>query len=147
MVVFDLMRPLPPQYGQACVSGRATRRRPAPAPRGAGGVRRAPPAAAAVRTGLRQRTLQALPHALARHLDQAELRDLQDLGLGTILLDLVLQRLEELLAVRRLFHVDEVEHDDAAEVAQPNLPHDLLGRLHVRAEDGLLEILLADVLA
>src|SRR6185312_7229106 len=37
-------------------------------------------------------------------------------------------------------HVDEVDHDDAAHVAQPQLPHDLLGRFEVVAGDRLLEV-------
>src|ERR1044072_1502708 len=35
--------------------------------------------------------------------------------------------------------VDEVHHDDAAEVAQPQLADDLLGRLQVVAGDRLLQ--------
>src|SRR5437762_3613215 len=57
-----------------------------------GGVRLDATRAAAIRAGLRQRPLQRLPHALARHLDETELRDLQDLRLRSILLDLVLER-------------------------------------------------------
>ena len=37
-------------------------------------------------------------------------------------------------------HVDEVDDDDAADVAQPQLAHDLLGRLEVVAGDGLLQV-------
>ena len=37
-------------------------------------------------------------------------------------------------------HVDEVDDDDAADVAQPELTHDLLGRLQVVLGDGLLEV-------
>src|SRR5206468_2312871 len=104
-------------------------------------------AAAAIRAGLRQRALQRLPHALAGHLDQAELRDLQDLRLRSILLDLVLQRLEEPRAIAAVLHVDEVENDDPAEVAEANLANDFFRRLEVGSEDRLLEILLADVFA
>src|SRR5258706_9129632 len=45
----------------------------APDLEGDGRIRLDPTTAAAIRTGLRQRALQALAHALARHLDQAEL--------------------------------------------------------------------------
>ena len=44
-------------------------------------------------------------------------------------------------------HVDEVDDDDPADVAQPQLAGDLLGRLEVVAEDGLLEARRAHVLA
>ena len=37
-------------------------------------------------------------------------------------------------------HVDEVDDDDAADVAQPQLAHDLLGGLEVVLGDGLLEV-------
>src|SRR5690606_28276183 len=37
-------------------------------------------------------------------------------------------------------HVDEVDDDDAAEVAQPQLADDLLGRLQVVPGDRLLEV-------
>src|ERR1043165_2490327 len=109
-------------------------------------VRLDPPAAAAVRARLRQRPLQRLPHALARHLDEAELGDLQDLRLRAVLPDLVLERLEEPRAVARVLHVDEAEDHDPAEVARADLADDLLRRIDVRAEDGLFEVLLPDVL-
>ena len=44
-------------------------------------------------------------------------------------------------------HVDEVDHDDPADVAEPELAGDLLGRLEVVAVDRLLEVRAADVLA
>ena len=37
------------------------------------------------------------------------------------------------------------QHDDAADVPQPELPRDLRGRLDVRLDDGLRRILLAGV--
>src|ERR1019366_5203982 len=110
-------------------------------------VRLDPAAAAAVRTGLRERALQTLAHPLARHLDQAELRDLQDLRLRSVLADLDLERLEQARTIGQILHVDEVEHDDPAKVAQADLPDDLARGLEIRFEDGLLEILLADVLS
>ena len=102
---------------------------------------------AAVWTRLRQRSFQRLPHAFARHLDQTEFRNLQDLRLRSIFLDLVLQRFEESRAVLHLFHVDEVEDDDSAEVAQANLSNDFFCCFEIRFEHRLFEIFLADVLA
>ena len=52
-----------------------------------------------------------------------------------------------LVAVLPDLHVDEVDDDDAPDVAQPQLAGDLLGRLEVVAEDRLFEVRLADVLA
>ena len=40
--------------------------------------------------------------------------------------------LEHRVAVARAGHVDEVDDDDPADVAQPQLVDDLLGRLEVR---------------
>ncbi len=47
----------------------------------------------------------------------------------------------------RAFHVDEIDDDDAAEVAQPDLPHGLGRGLEIDLEHRLLEVPLADVLA
>ena len=84
-----------------------------------------------------------LPHplgdVLAGHLHQAQRRDLDDEGLGAILVELLAQRLEHGVAVARAGHVDEVDDDDAADVAQPQLAHDLLGRFQVRLRDRVLE--------
>ena len=52
-----------------------------------------------------------------------------------------------LCAVLADLHVDEVDHDDAADVAQAQLAGDLLGRLQVVAEHRLLEVRGAHVLA
>ena len=86
-----------------------------------------------------------LADPLPGHLDQPQLRDLEDVGLGLVAPQRLLQGLEDLLAVLRLVHVDEVDDDDAADVAEPELVDDLLGRLDVDLGDGLLEALLADV--
>src|SRR4029450_8263284 len=47
----------------------------------------------------------------------------------------------------RIEHVDEVDDEKAAEVAQSNLTRHLRNGLEIRLEDRLLEILLADVFA
>src|SRR5437660_7249097 len=80
-----------------------------------------------VRARLRQDALEALLHALARDDHEPEVRDLQRLRRRAALLELLLDRLEDLLAVFLLLHVDEVEDDDAAEIAAPNLTDDFLG--------------------
>src|SRR5260221_9896861 len=43
-----------------------------------------------------------------------------------------------------LLHVDEVDDDDAAEIAQAQLPRNGHGRLQIGAENGLLQISVAD---
>ena len=60
-----------------------------------------------------------------------------------------LQRLRDLVAVAAVFHVDQVEHDDAAEVAKADLACDLIDRFHIRPRDRVFEpgIALADKFA
>ncbi len=50
------------------------------------------------------------------------------------------QATQHQIAVALQHHVDEVDDDDSAEVAQPQLADDLFGRLQVVAGDGLLEV-------
>ena len=53
-----------------------------------------------------------------------------------------------LLPVLALVHVDEVDDDDAAEIAQANLAHDLRDGVEVGLDDRVFETgRLADVLA
>ena len=70
-----------------------------------------------------------------------------DLGPGLVAGQGVPEDLHDLVAVLLDLHVDEVDDDDPADVAEPELAGDLLGRLEVVAEDRLLEVRLADVLA
>src|SRR6478736_9436812 len=90
---------------------------------------------------------QALADALAGHLHQTELGDVEDLGAGLVPGQRRAERLDDLPAVVLDLHVDEVDDDDPADVAQPQLLGDLLGGLEVVAEDRLLEVRRADVLA
>ena len=83
----------------------------------------------------------AVGDVLARHLDQAERRDLDDVDLAAVLLQLALQDLEHGVAVLLARHVDEVDDDDAADVAQAQLADDLDGCFEVVLEDRVLELL------
>ena len=58
-----------------------------------------------------------------------------------------LKQPQHVVAVAPDLHVDEVDDDDAADVAQAQLAGDLLGRLQVVAVDGLLQVGAAHVLA
>src|SRR5437762_570519 len=86
--------------------------------------------------GFFQRGLQPL----ARQLHQAEARDLADLHAGAVELQRVAQAVLDVALVALRFHVDEIDHDQAAEVAQPELAGDFVGRLQVRAQRGLLDV-------
>ena len=82
---------------------------------------------------------QALTHALARHLHEAQRGDLGDLVARAVTTQALHQAAQHEVAVRLEHHVDEVDDDDAADVAQAQLAHDLFGRLQVIAGDCLLE--------
>ena len=90
---------------------------------------------------------RALQHAhaaaLAADLHQAEGADPAHLHPGAILLEAVLQHLLDGAVVLALVHVDEVDHDQARQVAQAQLARGLLGRLKVGLERGLLDVALA----
>ena len=90
---------------------------------------------------------QALADALAGHLDEAELGDREHLRAGLVAGQRVAEHLDDLVAVVPDLHVDEVDDDDAADVAQAQLLGDLLGGLEVVVEHRLLEARRADVLA
>ena len=71
------------------------------------------------------------PQPLARQLHQAELADLAHLDAGAVGLQRVAQPLLDRALVAALRHVDEVDHDQAGEVAQAELAGDLVGGLEV----------------
>ena len=95
--------------------------------------------AVAGRAALGQDLAHAVGDVLAGHLDQAERRDLDHVSLRPVLVERLAHRLQDLVAVAGARHVDEVDDDDAADVAQPELAHDLVGRLEVDLGDRLLE--------
>src|SRR5215216_1653862 len=104
-------------------------------------------AAVAGRAGLGEAVEQAARDALAGHLDQAERGDLHHLALGLVPDQGGPEPVDHRLLVAFEQHVDEVDDDDAADVAQPELADDLVGRLQVVGDHRLLEVGLADELA
>ena len=104
--------------------------------------------ALAIRAGRAQRALQALLDALAGDRHQAEIVELQNLVRSAIGAHGFFERLHHLLAILALVHVDEIDHDDAAQVAQPDLPHDLLDGIGVGLDDRVFQaVRLADEFA
>jgi hypothetical protein len=86
--------------------------------------------------------------ALAGDGDQAEVVELEDLGGGAIGFEGFFEGGHDLEAVLAVVHVDEVDDDDAAEVAEANLADDLGDGVEVGLDDGVLKAgRLADVLA
>ena len=45
-----------------------------------------------------------------------------------------------LLAGYGSFHVDEIDHDQSAQVTQPQLPRNLIGRLQIGVQRGLFDV-------
>ena len=60
----------------------------------------------------------AIGDVLTRHLDEAERADRDEVDLRTVLRQLLLEGGDDLIAIRLRLHIDEVNDDDAAEVAQ-----------------------------
>ena len=83
---------------------------------------------------------QARAQALARELEQAEARDAPDLHARAILLERVLQAVLDFTLVAIGLHVDEVDHHQAAEIAQAHLARDFFGSFEVGVERGFLDV-------
>lgn len=92
---------------------------------------------------LGERFDQALADALARHLHQTQRRDLRHLMLGAVTRQAFDQTPQHQIAVGGHHHVDEIDHDHAADIAQTQLARDLLGRLQVASRHRLLKALAA----
>jgi hypothetical protein len=86
--------------------------------------------------GLGERRAQAL----ARQFEQAEAADLAGLDAGAVVAQGVAQAVLDLALVLGRLHVDEVDHDQAAKVAQAQLAGDFVGGFAVGAEGGFLDV-------
>src|SRR3546814_12568012 len=78
--------------------------------------------------------------ARARELEQAEAREAAELHAGAVEPERTLQAVLDLALVLVARHVDEVDHHQAAEVADAHLAGDFLGRLQVGVERRLLDV-------
>ena len=96
--------------------------------------------AVAARAGDVRTLVQRRAQSLARQLHQAESGDLARLDPGAVVMQGVLDALLDLTLVLGVLHVDEVDDDQAAEVAQPHLARGFLGRLEVRSERRVLDV-------
>src|SRR5256885_15790157 len=74
------------------------------------------------RTRNAEQMFETFACALARHLDQTQGRQAHDMSLRAITRKRALQRGQHLTAMRLIVHIDEVDDDDAAEIAQAQLP-------------------------
>src|SRR5262252_2864322 len=99
--------------------------------------------AAALRAGLGRALQHAGADALARHFEQAEMRNTPDLDPGAILPEAVAELALHRAVVALFIHVDEVDDDEAGEIAQSELPCDFLGSLKIGLERGILDMVFA----
>ena len=81
---------------------------------------------------------------LAAHLHQTELADGAELHAGTVLAQCIAQAVFHLAAVFAFVHVDEVDHDQPAQIAQAHLACDFVGRFQVGAGGGFLDVAALD---
>src|SRR5512143_3993531 len=86
-----------------------------------------------------QRSFERLLDALARHDHQTEVIKRKYLGRRLVTAQSFLQGLHDALAITPLYHVDQIEHDDTAQIPQPNLARNLFDRFHVRARDRVFQ--------
>src|SRR3546814_14628852 len=82
---------------------------------------------------------QARAQALARELEQAEARNPAQLHAGAVEPERTLQAVLDLALVLVARHVDEIDHQQAAKVADAPLAGDFLGRPQVGVERGLTD--------
>src|SRR5258708_37328828 len=82
------------------------------------------PAPLARWTRLAQEMFQTFARAFARHFDQPQGRYRRDAGLHVIVGKSFFQGLDDLAAGVQLVHVDEIDDDDAAQIAQAQLSLD-----------------------
>ncbi len=90
-----------------------------------------------------QLALEAFDGALARHLHEAERRHLVHGGFGVIARERFFEHAQHLALVLFIGHVDEIDDDDAAEVAQTKLTRGRLRRLEIGLVNRLLEVAMA----
>ena len=95
---------------------------------------------AALGTVRGERLDQSGAEALAGELHQSQRRHLRDLMTGAIPRQRLGQPSQHQIPIGLQHHVDEVDHDDAADIAQSQLPDCLLGRLKVVLGNGLLQV-------
>ena len=96
-------------------------------------------AAQAARAGLAGIFGKRRLESLARHFEQAETRDSPDLNPRTVGLGRLLETVLDLALVLVVLHVDEIDHDQPAEIANTQLACDFIRRFEVRVEGGFLD--------
>ena len=89
-------------------------------------------------TGFVYTHIHGRTHTLTRNLHQAKLAQRQNVVASAVFLHVLAHALVEHLPVFCHVHVDEVDDDDAAHVAEAKLAGQLIGSAKVHVERGLL---------
>ena len=95
--------------------------------------------AGAIRAGLAEHAFEGLLGAFAGDAHEAEFVEGQRFRGRFVFFEGLLQREQNFVAVAALFHVNEVHHDDAAQIAQANLANDFFHRFEIGFDDGVFE--------
>ena len=91
-------------------------------------------------TGLREDLKQAGTQALTGHLNQTQRSHLSHLMLGTVTAQALNQATQNQVTVRLKHHVNEVNDDNAADIAQTQLTDNLLSSFQVVLGDSLFKV-------
>ena len=94
--------------------------------------------ALAVHAGFAKGLDEILPGSLAGHFDQTELGNLQNIGACLVASKGFSQGPVGFISMVGGFHVDEVDDDQAADIAKSELVDDFLNGLEIRLVDRLL---------
>ena len=89
---------------------------------------------------LTERLQQAETKLLPRHLHEAQRRHLRDLVLRSVAREALDETAQHEVTVGLQHHIDEVDDDNSADVAQSQLAHDFFGGLQVVLGDRLFEV-------
>ncbi len=84
---------------------------------------------------------EAFVEPLSGHFHEAERGDGEDLGFGFVAAEPILHDFVDGLLIAAVFHVDEVDDDETAHVAEAELAGDFLGGFEVGLEDGFFEVI------
>ncbi len=85
-------------------------------------------------------SLNAGPQSLARQLEQAEARQSAELDAGAIHFDRIAQHVFDGALIGLRLHVDEIDDDEPADVAQAQLARDFLGSFEVGVARGRFDV-------
>ncbi len=86
------------------------------------------------------RLAQGRAEALAGHLQQAKTRNMADLNARTVLTNCITQTVFNRTLVANRGHIDKVDNNQAAEVAQTELTGNFIGRFKVGVEGGFFDV-------